>query len=64
MIDAGLEIVHHLGFGQFPMGPLREWMPAFSERVDAWVLRLWPGLFAFHLVVVGRLPDDPSLLIG
>ena len=61
--NAGLEVVRHFGLGFFPMGPFREWTPTFSERVDAWVSRMWPGLFAFHLVVVGRLPDDRSLLM-
>ena len=60
--NAGLKVAQHFGVGKFPMGPFREWTPAFSEWVDAWVSRMWPGLFAFHLVVVGRLPTDGSLL--
>ena len=56
VIDAGLEIVQHFGVGKFPMGPFREWAPNFSERVDSYASRILPGLFAFHIIVVGRLP--------
>jgi 2-polyprenyl-3-methyl-5-hydroxy-6-metoxy-1,4-benzoquinol methylase len=59
---AGLEIIRHFGAGFFPMGPLREWTPTFSQQVDAWASRIWPGLFAFHLVVVARLSADCSPL--
>jgi 2-polyprenyl-3-methyl-5-hydroxy-6-metoxy-1,4-benzoquinol methylase len=53
---AGLEVERHFGLGQFPMGPLREWQPAFSSKVDRWVSSRCPALFAFHLMVVGRFP--------
>ena len=54
---AGLEVVDHRGIGQCPMGPLREAAPAFCRRVDAWTSRQWPGLFAIHMIVVGRRPS-------
>ena len=53
--DAGLEVVRHEGIGQCPMGPFRELTPGFSRRIDRLVSKWWPGLFAFHIVVVGRL---------
>ena len=54
--SAGLEIERHFGIGQFPMGPLREMHPGFSAGVDRFFSRYYPGLFAFHLIVVGCLP--------
>jgi len=51
--NAGLEVVEHFGLGMFPMGPLREWMPGFSAKVDWLVSGRYPGLFAFHIIVVG-----------
>ena len=53
--NAGLEVVHHFGSGQFPMGPLREWSPVFSRWADKQASHFFPGLFAFHIIVVGRL---------
>ena len=53
----GLEIEQHFGLGKFPIGPLREWLPAFASKVDRWGSNRYPGLFAFHLIVVGRLPS-------
>lgn len=54
--SAGLEVERHFGLGQFPVGPFREWLPGFSSKVDRWVSNRYPGLFAFHLIIVGRLP--------
>ena len=53
--NAGLEIVQHFGLGQFPMGPFREWLPGLSAGADRLVSDCCPGLFAFHLIVVGQL---------
>jgi len=53
---AELEVEQHFGLGQFPMGPLREWLPALSARVDRRVSKWCPGVFAIHLIVVGRFP--------
>ena len=53
---AGLEVVEHFGLGKFPMGPFREWLPGFSSKVDRLVSGRYPGLFAFHIIVVGRFP--------
>jgi len=56
---AGLEVTHHFGIGQFPMGPLREWTPKLSGWIDAFVSRQWPSLFAFHIVVIGKFQTSP-----
>jgi hypothetical protein len=40
------------------MGPLRESTPRISKRFDALVSRVWPGLFAFHIIVTGKIPAD------
>jgi len=52
--SCGLKVVRHLGIGQFPTGPLRELAPSLSRRIDRWTSRQWPGLFAFHLIVVAQ----------
>jgi len=50
----GLEIERHFGLGQFPLGPLRARLPSFGQMVDHWVSNRYPGVFAFHLIVVAR----------
>ena len=56
--NAGIKITRHFGLGQFPMGPFRELTPKFSKQIDALVSRVRPGLFAFHIIVTGRIPND------
>jgi len=56
--DAGVEVVRHFGSGQFPMGPLREWFPSFSQWVDGQASNFFPGLFAFHIIIVGQLNNQ------
>lgn len=51
---AGIEVVHHEGVGQCPLGPVRRLSPSLGRLVDRWTAATWPGLFAFHLIVAGR----------
>lgn len=50
----GLKVTSHFGIGQCPLGPLRKLLPSLSRRIDRWVSRQWSGLFAFHIVVIGK----------
>ncbi|HAJ35402.1 MAG TPA: class I SAM-dependent methyltransferase [Chloroflexi bacterium] len=52
--NAGLHIVRFQGVGMCPMGPLREWAPRYSRKMDRLVTRLFPGIFAFHLVLIAQ----------
>jgi 2-polyprenyl-3-methyl-5-hydroxy-6-metoxy-1,4-benzoquinol methylase len=49
-----LEVLRHFGVGHFPMGPFRKAAPGLCRRVDRWVCRWWPGIFAFHIIVTAR----------
>lgn len=52
----GHKVVRHFGIGQCPQGPLRKLVPTLSQRIDRWTSLKWPGLFAFHLIVVAQWP--------
>lgn len=55
--SCGLKVVRHFGIGQCPVGPLREWMPGLSHRIDQWTTNFWPSLFAVHLIVIALFVD-------
>lgn len=56
--DAGVRVTHHFGVGQFPLRPIRRVFPGFAGRVDRFVSKRWPGLFAFHIVLAGTYEAD------
>ena len=49
---AGLKVVVHYAIGKVPQRLLRKLFPRFAEKIDAVGTRLWPGLFAFHILLV------------
>ena len=53
LIAAGLKVVVHHGVGKVPLRPIRKMFPALAGKLDAIGARLWPGLFAFHILMVG-----------
>jgi SAM-dependent methyltransferase len=53
--SAGLAVVRHAAVGHVPLGPVRKILGRLAPRLDVIACRRWPGLFGFHLVVVGRL---------
>jgi 2-polyprenyl-3-methyl-5-hydroxy-6-metoxy-1,4-benzoquinol methylase len=55
--DAGLRVTTHFGLGPVPSGPLRRMAPSLARQLDRWGARRWPGLFAFHMLIVGRRDD-------
>ncbi|MFB3854690.1 MAG: class I SAM-dependent methyltransferase [Vicinamibacterales bacterium] len=61
---AGFAPIVSFGVGMCPVGPLRESAPALTRRLDRLVSRLLPGLFAVHLVVVGRSAGKPEGAAG
>jgi len=52
--QAGFEVVVHRGVGQCPMGPARKLLPESCSAVDRWCSRLWPHLFAIHILIAAR----------
>jgi 2-polyprenyl-3-methyl-5-hydroxy-6-metoxy-1,4-benzoquinol methylase len=50
--SCGLKVVRHFGIGQCPMGPLRKLTPHLGKIIDRRVSCYWPGLFAFHSIVI------------
>ncbi|MDX6692480.1 MAG: hypothetical protein QOF02_83 [Blastocatellia bacterium] len=50
---AGLKVVVHYGVGKVPLRPIRKMFPALAGKLDSIGARLWPGLFAFHILLVG-----------
>jgi SAM-dependent methyltransferase len=52
--EAGLHVTTQFGVGPVPSGPLRRMAPGLARRLDRWGARRWPGLFAFHMLLVGQ----------
>ncbi len=50
---AGLKVVAHYGVGKVPLRPIRKLLPNLASRLDRIGARLLPGLFAFHILLVG-----------
>jgi hypothetical protein len=50
---AGLKVIVHCGAGKFPLRPLRKLLPGLATKIDSIGVKLWPGLFAFHILMVG-----------
>jgi SAM-dependent methyltransferase len=53
LLAAGLKVITHYGVGKVPLRPIRKLLPGLARRLDATGARLWPGLFAFHILLVG-----------
>jgi SAM-dependent methyltransferase len=49
---AGLKVVVHYAIGKVPQRPLRKLFPRLAVKIDTLGTRLWPGLFAFHILLV------------
>jgi SAM-dependent methyltransferase len=54
MEEAGVAVYQHFGVGFVPSGPLRRLSVDLARRLDVAGTRRWPGLFAFHIIMVGR----------
>jgi SAM-dependent methyltransferase len=54
--QAGYEILRGLPVGPFPLirEPLRKWMGPIAVKIDRFMTRLAPGLFAFQFVYLAR----------
>jgi SAM-dependent methyltransferase len=58
---AGLKVVVHYAIGKVPQRFLRKLFPRLAAKIDTVGTRLWPGLFAFHILLVGvRANADQS----
>jgi SAM-dependent methyltransferase len=55
--ESGLTVSVHRGLGPVPSGPLRRLLPGLAQRLDEWGALRWPGLFAIHMLLVGRRLD-------
>jgi len=52
--SVGIRVIHHFGIGQCPLGPLRKTFPILCQKIDKWTTKQWPGLFSFHIVIIGK----------
>jgi SAM-dependent methyltransferase len=55
---AGVAVRAHFGVGFLPQGPLRRIAPRAARALDRLATRVWPSLFAFHVVVAGNVRDS------
>jgi methionine biosynthesis protein MetW len=53
LVAAGLKVIVHYGVGKVPLRPIRKTFPALARKLDSVGTRWWPGLFAFHILMVG-----------
>lgn len=51
--SVGINISTHFGIGFMPLGIVRRMMPNLAKEADRFVSRIWPSLFAFHIVLSG-----------
>ncbi len=52
--DARLELVSANGFGAFPLPGIRKLFPGLASKIDSLSCQLFPGLFSFQFVLVGK----------
>jgi SAM-dependent methyltransferase len=56
LTKAGLEVRQHFGIGPVPLGPIRRLSARVAAGIDRLGAKRWPGLFAFHLIIVATVP--------
>ncbi|CAN5720996.1 hypothetical protein BH10BAC3_BH10BAC3_33860 [soil metagenome] len=54
--DTTLLPVQKSATGMFPQPVIRKFFPAWSKRVDRWIVQQWPGLFGFQFLMVHTRP--------
>lgn len=52
--ENGFYVVRHYGSGYFPLGLFRRYFPYLASKLDAWAVRVFPGVFSTQIIIVGR----------
>lgn len=54
LVKGGLKVDKFCSSGFCPLGPVRRAVPSIAKRLDSYLVRKWPDLFASQFVVVAR----------
>jgi SAM-dependent methyltransferase len=54
--DTTLVLCRKFATGMFPQPVIRRFFPGFSNKLDRWMVRQWPGLFGFQFLLVHIRP--------